>query len=59
MGPAVLLQGPIREGRGQWSVGVTCRLVDPHTNVGSMALAVIVPRVVCVCVCMHAREFVS
>lgn len=34
----------LSEGKKQWS-GVTCRLLDPHTNVGSLALALMGARV--------------
>lgn len=30
-------------------VGDSCRLVDPHTNMGSLALAVMGTQFVCVC----------
>lgn len=50
--PTVLFMGPVREGIKRWS-RVICRLVDPHTNMGSLALAMKVPRVcLCVCVCV-------
>lgn len=37
-GPTVLFKGPIRGGKKPCSGG-SSRLVDPHTNVGSLALA--------------------
>lgn len=47
-GLTVLFKGPIREGKKQWS-GDSSRLVGPHTNMGSLALAMTGTQSACVC----------